>query len=341
MMRYATLFLTERGLRHRAAALRFAPPELEVQMLHQPKRDLLFRHLEDTAFLISERSVAVDTEMIAAAPNLRLVVRLGSLAHDIDLDAARAAGVVVCTRPERAAIMVAEHCVLQILALARKLRRSERAALSLAENGQSRRTDEDTFSYNWTHQTDLGGVSGRTVGILGFGETGAELARRLRGWNCRVIYHRRRRFPAPVESDLCIEYCKREQILSEADFLVNLLPYSPETDLSLGRAEFGRMKPGSYVVSCGSGSVIDEGALAEAIHSGHLAGAALDTFEWEPLGRDNALRRLASGDPDANILLTPHTAAGAPPEGSTFGRAEDYTPILQFLRGEPLSDRIA
>ncbi len=74
--------------------------------------------------------------------------------------------------------------------------------------------------------------------------------------------------------------------------------------------------------------------------SGHLAGAALDTFEWEPLPPDSVLLRMAANDPGLNLLLTPHTAAGAPPEGTAFSRAEDYAPILQFLRGEPMSGRV-
>jgi len=337
--RYPTLFLTERGRRHQAAALRAAPPELEVVVLRRPDGDTLLAHLKDAVFLITERSGRVDGEMISSAPKLRLILRLGSLVHDIDLIAARAAGIAVCAQPQRGAIMVAEHSVVQMLALAKHLRQVEWAALATREGGDSRRTDEDTFSYNWTRQSGIGGLWGRTVGILGCGETGVELARRLQGWNCRVRYHRRRRLPPVVEEELGIRYAEREDLLAESDFLVNLLPYAPETDHSLGRAEFERMKPGAYLVSSGSGSVIDEPALADAIRSGKLAGAALDTFEWEPLSADNPLLRLASSDPGLNLLLTPHTAAGAPPQGSAFSRADDYAPILQFLRGEPISDR--
>jgi phosphoglycerate dehydrogenase-like enzyme len=340
MTRYPTLFLTERGQRHQAAVLQAAPFELEVVVLRQPNRELLISHLKDAVFLITERGGAVDREMIAAAPNLRLIVRLGSLVHDIDLVAARAAGVAVCAQSQRGAIMVAEHAVMQMLALAKRLRQVEAAALAGRAESESHRTDEDTFSYNWTRQSDIGSLWGRTVGILGLGEIGVELARRLRGWNCRVVYHRRRRLHPQVEEELGIQFSEREDILAASDFLVNLLPYSPETDRSLGSAAFARMKGGSCLVSCGSGSVIDEGALAEAIRSCHLAGAALDTFEWEPLQTDNPLLLLASGDPSLNVILTPHTAAGAPPKGSTFSRVEDYAPILQFLSGEPIADRV-
>ena len=92
------------------------------------------------------------------------------------------------------------------------------------------------------------------------------------------------------------------------------------------------MKQGAYLVSCGSGSVIDEGALAAAIRDGHLAGAALDTFEWEPIRPDNPLLPLAR-DPNMNVLLTPHTAAGssADAEGDRT-RRRDYTNLVRVLQ---------
>src|SRR5690606_14012390 len=105
-----------------------------------------------------------------------------------------------------------------------------------------------------------------------------------------------------------------ETIIAACDLLCVLLPYSPGTDQLLNAATFAAMKPGAFVVHCGSGSVIDEAALAEALRRGHLAGAALDTFEWEPLRPDNPLVALAR-DPAANVLLTPHTAAATLPGG--------------------------
>ncbi len=346
MSRHRTLFVTERGLRHQKNALEAAPPELAL-MLRQPDRAQLWPYLAEVEFLISERTGIVDADMISAAPHLKLILRLGSLAHDIDLEAARAARVIVCMRPQAGVTMVAEHLVMQMLALVKRLREVETIALGEASHpaggvGQSsRRTDEDTFAYNWSGRTDIGGLWRKDVGILGFGEIGAELARRLRGWGCRVRYYRRRPLPAAVEAELQIGYADRPALLAESDFLVVLLPYSAQTDQSLDAAAFARMKRGAFVVSCGSGSVIVEAHLAEALRAGHLAGAALDTYEWEPLRDDNPLRLLALESPTANILLTPHTAAGAPPPGTVATRADDYTPIVQFLRGEPVENRLA
>ena len=236
--------------------------------------------------------------------------------------------------------MVAEHVVMQMLALAKHLREIEAIALEAGDWGESRRTDEDTFAYNWSGRTSIGGLWGQTVGILGFGEIGAEVARRLSGWGCSVRYHRRRRLPESSEKALGLTYTERDALFAASDFVVDLLPYYEDTDLSIGAAEFARMKPGAFFVGCGSGSVIDEVALAEAVRSGHLGGAALDTFEWEPIRSDNPLRLLALEGPHRNVLLTPHTAAGAAPAGVTVTRASDYEPILRYLRAEPIPNQL-
>jgi lactate dehydrogenase-like 2-hydroxyacid dehydrogenase len=177
------------------------------------------------------------------------------------------------------------------------------------------------------------------VGILGFGEIGAELARRLRPFcPARVLYAKRRRLPSSVEEELGLVYASQDELVAASDFLCSLLPYYPETDHLLDAVLLARMKPGSFLAHCGSGSVIDEGALAAAIRQGHLAGAALDTYEWEPIRPDNPLLPLAR-DPAMNVLLTPHTAAGAPRrsgERDSTSRREEYTNILRMVNGEPL-----
>jgi phosphoglycerate dehydrogenase-like enzyme len=123
-----------------------------------------------------------------------------------------------------------------------------------------------------------------------------------------------------------------------------LLPYFPETEQSLGRNFFAAMRPGSLFVSCGGSGVVDEVALADALRSGHLGGAAVDTYTFEPVAPDDPLRALALADPRANVILTPHTAAGTGPIDATQPKREredDYANILRVLRGEPLAGRVA
>lgn len=310
-------------------------------MLRRPDRHLLKRHLVDAAFLITERAGEIDAALIGAARQLRLIQRLGSLTYDIDLAAAKQAGIAVCTWPIRGCVMVAEHLILQMLALAKKLGEVQAIAHAASDWGRpSRRTDENTFAYNWSGRNGIGGLYNATVGILGFGEIGAELARRLAPFQpAQVLYHKRRRLPADVEAELGLSFAAYEELIAASDFLCSLLPFYPETDQSLNAAVFSRMKPGALLVHCGSGSVIDELALAQAVAHRQLGGAALDTYEWEPLRPDNPLLSLAR-EPQNNLLLTPHTAAGTPIAGA-HSRSNDYTNLIRLLKGESLLYQVA
>ena len=334
---YQVLFLTDRSPHHQQAAIRAAPPALAVTMLRTPDRATLLERLPEFDFLISERSGTIDAELITRAPKLKLIQRLGSLVFDIDVAAAHRRGIPVCYWPIEGCILVAEHMVMQLLALAKRLPEVQAIAEAAADwDRPSLRTDENTFAYNWSRRTDIGGLYQKRIGILGFGEIGAELARRLYGFRpAQIFYCKRNRLPAAVEAELGITYATQDQIIEQSDFLCNLLPFSPTTELSLNQNVFARMEPGAKLVSCGSGSVIHESELAAALARGQLGGVALDTFEWEPLQPDNPLVQLAH-DQQFNILLTPHTAAGALPKGKSGTRSMDYTNIMAFLNGHPL-----
>jgi len=338
MTRHKTVFTTERGHRHQQAALGAAPDLLDITMLRQPDRPTLLSSLADAEYYISERVGVIDAEMIRAAPNLKLILRLGSLTYDIDTEAAKAAGVVVCYWPVGSVIRVAEHMVLQMLSLSKKLRETEAIALQAnSEWGESKRTDEDTFAYNWSGRANVEGLWQRTIGIMGFGEIGAELARRLRGWDVNLLYAKRRRLPESLEQELGMTYVDEEALFRQSDYVADLLPYFRNTDLMIGAGHFARMKDGAYVVACGSGSVIDEAALAEAVRSGKLAGCALDTFEWEPIRDDNPLLALAKSG--YNVLLTPHIAAGAT-AAAYRERLGDYSNIVSHVEGGAIKYRV-
>ncbi len=338
MSQHKVIFTTERGHRHQQAALQAAPGNLTITMLRQPDRATLLHHLAAAEYFISERTGVIDAEMIQAAPKLKLILRLGSLTYDIDTGAAKAAGVAVCYWPVGSVIRVAEHLALQMLALSKQLRQTEAIALAAETKwGESKRTDEDTFAYNWSNRQNVDGLWQKTIGIMGFGEIGAELARRLQGWDVTLLYNKRRRLPETVESELNLAYVDVDMLFAQSDYIANLLPYFPDTDLMINADYFAKMKDGACLVSCGSGSVIDEAALAEAVKSGKLGGAALDTFEWEPIRADNPLISLAQAG--YNVLLTPHTAAGAS-AAAARERLGDYTNITNHIEGKPLKYRV-
>ncbi len=335
-MTYQLVFTTDRGEWHQMTAERSAPAGIEVSMLRTPDRETLHTELARADFWISERAGSITAEMIRQAPSLKLIQRLGSQYHDIDLQAARDAGVAVCYLPIHGVILVAEHAVMQMLAVAKKIREAERILLEASPQwGKSQPTDEDTFHYNWSGMNGVRQLWKKTVGILGFGEIGLELARLLQGWECQVLYYKRNKLPAHVESQLAVEYQKSEAIFPQADYLVNLLPYSPATKNYFNDQVLSQFKPGSILISCGSGGTIDEQALVDAIRSEKLAGAALDTFTEEPLPADSLLIRAAQEG--ANLLLTPHIAAGTRDwTGELPDRRGDYRNIIHFINKEPL-----
>ncbi|MCB0026097.1 MAG: hypothetical protein KDD91_23860, partial [Caldilinea sp.] len=173
MTKHKTLFLTQRGLQHQQWALEGAPPDLELIMRRGAGREEVLALLADAEFLITERTGVVDAEMIAAAPNLRLIQRLGRQTWDIDLAAAQRAGVPVCYLPNDGCIMVAEQMMLQMLGTLKRLREGMAVTAEGADWGiETKRGDEDTFAYNWSRRTGIGRLTGATVGILGFGEIG-------------------------------------------------------------------------------------------------------------------------------------------------------------------------
>ncbi len=203
--------------------------------------------------------------------------------------------------------------------------------------GPSRRTDEDTFAYNWTKRPSLGTLRGSDVGILGMGGIGAEIAFRLRGFGpSSVRYTKRTPFTPSIEEMLGARADSPENVLSGSDVIFCLLPYGPETDRWLDAQRLATLRPGSFLVTVGSGSVVDEAAVLEAVRCGKLAGAAFDTFEWEPLPVDHPLA-IAGLDPDSGILISPHVAAVGGPDNSPDGWDE----IRRWMSGEALRHRIA
>jgi phosphoglycerate dehydrogenase-like enzyme len=338
VQQHNVLFLTQRGLQHQQWALEGAPPELALVIRREASRETLLTLLADAEFLITERTGVVDAELIAAAPKLRLIQRLGRQSWDIDLAAARQAGIAVCCAPIGGCVMVAEQMLLQILGTLKRVREGMAVAAEAADWGiETVRGDEDHFAYNWSRRGGIGQLSGASVGILGFGEIGLELVELLRSFHCTVRYHKRSRLPAAVEEQLGIHYASPSQIAASSEIVCSLLPYQgpqPPVDASY----FASMRPGAIFVHCGSGATVDEAALLAALRSGQLAGAALDTYTYEPLRKDDPLVA-AVQEPAFNLMLTPHTAAGGITAGGQ-GRTPDYDNILALLAGRPLQHQL-
>jgi phosphoglycerate dehydrogenase-like enzyme len=336
--RHRTVYVTSRAPVHQSMARAAAPEELDVVMLQDPDREELLSAVENAEFLVSERAGRIDAEVMAAARALRLIQRLGSRCYDIDLEAARSRGVPVCRWPLPGPAMVAEHVILQILALTRRLRATGQILHDGVDYGPPRASDANTFAINWSHQTDLVGLMGRTIGIVGLGEIGAELAVRLGPFETDVIYFNPHRLPVEAEQDLQVNYASLPDLLAASHIVCLLVPTTPETVGMTDAGFLARMRPGSFLVNSGASTTLDEEAVASAYRAGRLGGVATDGYRWEPARHDNPLLALAL-DPSANVVLTPHTAL-ANVVNSVELRATEYTNLVNLLAGRPLLHRV-
>ena len=339
---HPTLFITSRPPVHRRLALEAAPSELDITMLVSPSPDEVLDAIRtvEPVFLVSERTGEIDRRAIEAGNRLCLIQRLGRQIHDIDLEAAREAGVPVCNWPLPQLSMVAEHVMMQILTLVKRARAASVTVVEASDRwGPPRHCDANTFAINWSGFTGVRQVTGATVGIIGFGEIGTNLAGMLQPFGATVLYNRRTRLPAWAEHNLDVTYATINEIQARSDIIVLLLPHSPDTEGSIDRGFVERMSPGSFLVSSGASTLLDEEAVAAAYRSGQLAGVATDGFRWEPVRPADPLVALAA-DPSSNVVLTPHSAQADLVLDADMRRPE-FTNLRAILDGEPLQHTVA
>ncbi len=335
MEKHTALFLTHRGAFHQQNILSAAPESLQITMLRDADHAQIIERLPEVEFLITEREQNIDAEMITAGKQLRLIQRLGRQTWDIDLDTARHCNIPVCFWPDQSCVNVAEHMLMVSLELLKQSRQMSRTINSADWANTPQRCDEDTFAYNWTGRTGVDTLRGKTVGILGFGEIGRELAVMLRGFDCRVFYNKRSPMPKAAEMELSINYADWDDLVSQSDVIHCLLPYIPQQQQSINKAFFDRMKNGSYFIFAGGSGMVDESALIDSLEAGHLVGAGLDTFTYEPLPTGSPLIKIHRDTP-INLILTPHVAAGT----RAGDRKEEYTNIQRLLNSQELLYRV-
>ena len=276
-------------------------------------------------------------EMIAAAPKLRLIQRYGARPLGIDMPAARAAGVAVATMPLHGCIAVAELAMTLILSLSKNLIKAHDATVTGAYRDlgvEPILTEQRKHKFQWMKLPGLLEVRGHTLGIIGFGEIGAETARRARAFDMQVIYNKRQRLPAAIEEAEGVTYADKDDLLRRSDFVLLSSPLTPETQGMIGARELALMKPTAFLVNISRGGVIDEEALVEALREHRIAGAGLDVFVYEPIPFDHPL--LACD----NVILTPHIGGGT--GGARDRQMGDVLANVQrFAAGEPLLHSVA
>ncbi|RJG41211.1 2-hydroxyacid dehydrogenase [Mesorhizobium sp. DCY119] len=252
-----------------------------------------FEFLSDLDILVTHLA-PVTSDSLRHAPKLKIIAVSRGGPVNIEMPAARERGVTVVNTPGRNASAVAEFTVASLLAETRNLIRGH---LSVA-SGEFKR-DFYHFDYTGPELCEL------TVGIVGYGDIGTRVARLLRPFGCKILVSDPFKQLTDEDRAACIEKVELDDLLRSAD-VVTLHPrVTPETKGMIGRARIEMMKPGAYIVNTTRGQVLDYAALYDALVSGHLKGAALDTFDPEPPPADLPLLKLP------NVTLSPHIAGAS------------------------------
>lgn len=287
---------------------RAAPGNFELTFVERPEA-LNDATLARADFLLT---VAPTTEdMMRRAPRLRLIQKWGAGVDKIDLAAAARHGIPVTITAGANAATVAEHAILLMLAVLRRLVVADSAVRNGRWNPAALRPQSSTL---W----------GRTVGILGFGSIGRAVARRVRGFEARVLYHTPR---GPADDGEGASYVGFDTLLEESDILTLHCPGGRANRHLIDSRALAKMKPGAILINTARGELVAEDQLVAALESGRLGGAGLDTFDPEPLAPASPLRRLQQ------VVLTPH-AAGAVPDDVAPMAAHSFANMQRLLRGE-------
>ena len=272
--------------------------------------DQLERARDAHAIINTRGAVKWPAEALLALPSLRMIATCSIGVDMIDIEVARELGIVVSNQPGRTAPVVAEHIVGLMFAAAK------RAAFQTIELKAGR----------WTLMQNVT-LQGSTIGIIGTGNVGREVARIANALGMRCLAWTFN--PSPERAkELGVEFVDLDDLLKQSDVVSLHVRLSPDSHNIIGARELGLMKPGALLINGGRGELVDETALVDALKSGHLAGAGLDVFSEEPLPADHPILGCDQ------VVLTPHLADQTP-EGIELLNEGAVTNVIAFLEGRP------
>jgi len=265
--------------------------EVESNQADQPfDPAALAQRMHDKDGVVCCLTDRIDDALLAKSPRLKVVANIAVGYNNIDVPASTARGVMVTNTPGVLDDSTADLAFTLILATARRLTEAE--AYVRAGKWQG-----------WHLKQMLGvDVHHATLGIIGMGRIGQQIARRASGFKMRVLYHNRNRWPADVEKWLNAEYVGKDQLLAQSDFVVLQIPYSPATHHYIGAPELKQMKPTAILINSTRGGVVDDAALVDALKNGTIRAAGLDVFENEPKLHPGFLAL-------KNVVLAPHVGS--------------------------------
>src|SRR5271166_308259 len=273
-----------------------------------PSRAELGRNLASACALVVE-SFVVGTDELGCAPQLKVVHKYGAVLRNIDVAACVAAGVKVLSVRRRANIACAEHAFALMLTLARRIHHIN--GLNSIEQLSAAKLPYKAFDRrhvpgaNWARIVGTRSLNGSTIGIIGLGEIGREIALRAAAFGMNIGYFQRTRLPPNEEEMLRVSYQPLDTLLALSDWVVPQLPGDPSTRHFIDAKRLALMKPGACLINVSRADVVERNALIAALRSGHLGGFALDPLYEEPGRPDDELLAFY------NVILTPHMA-GSP-----------------------------
>ena len=283
-----------------------------------PPRDILLAEVQNIDGLLPIGADHIDTEVINAAPKLRVISNFGDGYENIDVAEATRRGIPVGHTPDVLTETTADLTFALLLASARRIVEGD----AFARQGK----------WRMHAHLDLPGVdvNRATLGIVGLGKIGMQVAKRAKGFNMRVLYYSRTR-KMDSESLLGVEYVSDlHSLLSQSDFISVNTPLTAQTRHMIGADEFAVMKPTAILVNAARGSIIDQRALYEALKSHRILRAAIDVTEVEPIPLDDPLLTLD------NLTIVPHVGSAVPATRKKM-MAMAVDQLIAGLRG----DRIA
>ena len=287
-------------------ALRMVPPRTRSAEIAEAMREVdyvlgFIFHLPDEAYLNAHK--------------LKLIQVLSAGYDMVNIEGARKARIPICSNGGANSVAVAEHAIMLMLAVYRKL-------IVFHQNVAA-----GQWHSGIPRAVDIFEIDGKTVGLVGFGNIGEQVARRLKGFNARVIYYDSVRRDARNEAELGVEYAPLDALLETADIVSLHTALNDSTRGLIGREALARMKPKAILINTCRGEVVDEEALIEALREGRLLGAGLDTLRKEPTDPANPILKLP------NVVLTPHSAG---PTVDSFRKRfqNGYANIQRMASGE-------
>ncbi|MHC4994774.1 MAG: 2-hydroxyacid dehydrogenase [Planctomycetota bacterium] len=297
------------------------PEDWNVTIVHRAA-DLTDSLLDGALAVITTTHIPIGAEQIERMRSIKLIQQASVGYDSLDLGAAKRMGIPVANTPGANDAGVAEHVIMAAIWLLR--RTSE--AIERCLKGENPMPD---LCHRGCFET-----RGRTLGIIGFGAIGREVATRARAMGMQVIVasapHREKANASSHENESDVRRVSFVELLGQADVVSVHVPKTKQTLNLIGAAEIARMKSDACLINTSRGGIVDEQALADALHSGHLAGAAVDVFSKEPFRVDNPL----NGAP--NALLTPH-AAGTTTDSVTYMLRTSIENVRRVSEGlEPL-----